>query len=163
LRDCNEKAIFLIATVAIILVISLALYYFIDIYPKTHTIPDDKGFIPVHIYFENDMRNITLTPDSSASINVTLTSNLYKEITVTIKHSLAALNNPPGFNATLQPNPLILKVHGTNSTILTIHIAEDVPPDIQPDALVLELESTQYPNVRLWSVRLQIDVKSPSK
>jgi hypothetical protein len=156
-----KKKFFLIATVAIILVISLALYYFIIICPKTHTIPDDKGFVPVHLYFENDMRNITLTPDSSASINVTLTSNLDKEITVTIKHSLAALNNPPWFNATLQPNPLILKVHGTNSTILTIHLTEDVPPDIQPDALVLELESTQYPSVRLWKTSLQIYVKSP--
>jgi hypothetical protein len=156
-----KKRFFLIATIAIILAISLAIYYFTDIYPKTHTInPDEnKGFVPLRIYFENDMRNITLAPGSSASINVTLASNLDEEITVTIKHSLAALNNPPWFNASLKPNPLILKAHGTNSTILTIHLTEGVPPDIQPDALVLEPESTQYPNVRLWGTSLEIYVK----
>jgi hypothetical protein len=156
-----KKKFFLVAVVAIILATSLGIYYFITVYSQRNVIPDDKGFIPLHIYFENDVQNVTLTPDSSASINVTFTSNLDKEITVTIKPTLAALNTPSWFNATLQPNPVILKAYGTNSTILTICLAADTPSSIQPDALVLGLESTQYPSARLWNSSLPMYVKSP--
>jgi hypothetical protein len=156
-----KKKFFLGAVAAIILATSLSIYYFITVYSQRNAIPDDKGFIPLQIYFENEIQNATLTPDSSASINVTFTSNLDKEITVTINPTLAALNTPPWFNATLQPNPVILKAYGTNSTILTVCLTADTPPSIQPDKLVLGLESTQYPSVRLWNSSLPIYVKSP--
>jgi hypothetical protein len=156
-----KKKFFLIAIVAAILAISLGIYYFVNIYPKTQSVPDDKGFIPLCTYFENDIQNVTLTPDSSVSINVTFTSNLDKEITVTITPTLAALNNPSWFNATLQPNPVMLNAYGTNATTLTIHLTADTPPSIQPDALVLGLESTQYPSIRLWNSSLPLYVKSP--
>lgn len=155
-----NKMCVLIASVAVALVIGLSIYYFTNFYPQRNTVPDDKGFIPLHIYFENGIKNITIAPGSTASVNVTLTSNLDKEITVTINPTLAALKNPPWFNATLQPNPVILKAYGTNSTTLTIHLTEETPRDIQPDRLALGLESLQYPNVRLWSASLQIYVKS---
>jgi hypothetical protein len=146
------------ATVVIVLVVSLGI--FVYFYLQKQTIPDDKGFIPLIIEFENDISNVTLTPGSTATVNITLASNLDEEITVTLTPTLKALNSPTWFNATLQPNPIILKPYGTNATTLTIHLMEDTPLNIQPDALVLEPESTQYPSVRLWKASLQIYVKS---
>jgi hypothetical protein len=156
-----RKKLFLIVLVIAILAVSLGVYYFINSYPHMQSIPDDKGFIPVHIHFENDIQSVTLTPDSSASVNVTFTSNLDREITVTITPTLAALNNPSWFNATLQPNPIILEAYGINSTILTIRLAADTPLEIQPDSLVLGMGSAQYPSVRLWNSSIQIYVNPP--
>ena len=156
-----KKTFFLIVAAAIILVISLGIYSFVFIYPKWGAIPDGKGFIPLQFNFENDIRNITLTPDASASVKMILISNLDKEITVTIKTNIEAFDWAPWFNATVQPNAVILKAHGANSTTLTVDLTEETPPNIQPLKFDLELESAQYPSVRLWSRSIQIYVKSP--
>jgi hypothetical protein len=156
-----KKKFFLIAILAIILIICLGVYYFIVVYPQGQTLPDGKGFIPLQFNFENDIRNITVSPDTSTNVKMTLISNLDKEIRVTIKTNIEAFDWAPWFNAAVQPNAVILKAYGANSTTLTVDLTEETPPDIQPLTLNLELESAQYLGLGLWSRSLQIYVKSP--
>ncbi len=115
-----KKNLVFIAIVAVAIMIIIALYLSV----QNSTISDGKGFMPIEINFENGIQNITLSPGSSAFINTTFTSNLDKEITITIKPTLAALDNPLWFDVTIQPNPLTLNAYGTNSTTLTIHLTE---------------------------------------
>jgi hypothetical protein len=126
--------------------------------PIDDTVPDNKGFIPVNISIENDIHNITLPIGSNTILSITLTSNLDFDVTITVTPTLVALGEREWFSAKLDPNPICLEPFGTNSTMLTINLSEDTPVNIQPDTLWLEMESEQYPSVRLWNGWLNIFV-----
>jgi hypothetical protein len=77
----------------------------------------------------------TIAQGATFQVNVTLTSFLDIEISIPIDLSLMAYNNiHPSplpqekiFNYTISPNPVIIAPNGTNSSILTVKLAEDAP------------------------------------
>jgi len=129
--------------------------------PIDDTIPDGKGFIPVKITFNNDIRNITLPVGSITNVTTILTSNLDIKATISLNSTFDTLGELGWFSAELETNVLALEPFGTNSTILTILIAEDTPLNIQPDTLRLEMICPQYPSVRLWDGVIELFVESP--
>lgn len=81
---------------------------------------------------EEDMN---VTQGSALQVNVTLTSRADQELTIPIENlTLSGFNNtrwdtsiPQNkvFNYTFSTNQLVLQPHGSNSTVLTINVAED--------------------------------------
>jgi hypothetical protein len=70
------------------------------------------------------------------TVNLTISSVADKELTVPLSLSLEDLGNvgwlPPltaeeVFNSTFKPNLLILQPHGSNSSLLTVNLAEAAP------------------------------------
>ena len=143
----------------LLLVFSLYVLYVI-LNPVDDTVPDQKGFIPVGISFGNNLNNITLPIGSTSKITTTLTSNLDIKATITLTPSFVALGELGWFSIELETNSLTLEPFGVNSTILTISIAKDTPPNIQPDTLRVEMSSLDYPSVRLWDGAIELFVES---
>jgi len=125
------------ATALMILAVSLGYYgYYVSTF---HAGTQDMGYkVPPDMI--GGLENITpryITPGGTFQAKVTEHSGANKSIAIMLKLKLTFYNNEiwssavpqeTVVNYTFTPNSLIVEPYGTNSSILTMSIAEDAPP-----------------------------------
>ncbi len=122
-----------LATVLAISFVTIGLFYWVSL-PKQF-VPDNKTpFVISHF----SPQNLTVAQGATFQINMTSDSLVDEGLQMKFENiSVMTFNNsdwnsalPPQedvFNCTFTPNPLILEPHGTNSSIITVELAEDAP------------------------------------
>ena len=138
----KEKTVFII--IGLLFLGSLGFFYYVSIRPHPDKLPGNKGFIPIEFSFEDNMENITLPVGSSRNITLTLTSNIDFKATITLTLNFVKLGNLEFFSGNLEAYVLTLEPFGSNSTILTLCVSEDTPPNIQPETLRIAIDSSEY-------------------
>ena len=98
--------------------------------------------------------SLNATQGGVTSVNVTLTSLNMSETAIPLSLVLQAYNNEPWdssinkealFSSTFTLNPVVLKSNETKTSVLTLHVAEDVP--IGKYAFLVELGNTELHHV----------------
>ncbi len=100
--------------------------------------PPDEAPLLIAIDLESSvpLRGGNITQGMAFTVNITISSFSDKELTIRLGLSLKGLENvgwmPPlteeeVFGSAFEPNPLILHPHGSNSSLLTINLADDAP------------------------------------
>jgi hypothetical protein len=153
-----------ILTVIIVIVAILSAYYFLE--SDSHQLSSLSKAPP--------LVDLTLAPSGSrnanqggvASVNVTLTSLNMSETTIPLSLILQAYNNEPLdslvdkedlFSSTFSLNPIVLKANETKTSVLTLHVPEDVPRGKY--TFLVELGNTQIHHV--LGATLEVTVATP--
>jgi hypothetical protein len=128
-----RKRFFLALITAIILVVVvIAVYFILSAEPQDGSSP----LITIDLEYGAPPRDGNITQGMAFTMDLTISSFADKELTIPLSLSLKALENvgwlPPlteetVFNSTFVPSQLVLQPHGTSSSILVVHLAEDAP------------------------------------
>jgi uncharacterized membrane protein len=107
--------------------------------------------------------SLNVTQGGVTSVNVTLTSLNMSETTIPLSLVLQAYNNEPWnasitkeelFSSTFTLNPVVLEVNETRTSVLTLHVAEDVSTGKY--AFLVELGNTEIHHVLGATLELNV-------
>jgi hypothetical protein len=129
--------------------------------------PPDEALPLIAIDMESSvpLRGGNITQGMAFTVNITISSFAGKELTIPLRLSLEDLENvgwmPPlteeeVFSSAFEPNPLILQPHGSNSSLLTVNLAEDAPLG----AYVFNVELGNSQETRVEGTSFIVDVNS---
>jgi hypothetical protein len=154
---------FILILITATILVSLVAAFFIR-----STEPPDGAppLISVDLEPSVPLRNGNITQGMAFTVNITLNSFADKELTIPIDLSLEDLKNvgwlPPlteeeVFSSAFEPNPLILQPHRTNSSLLTVNLAEDAP--LGAYVFYVELGNSQETRVEKTSFTVDVNPK----
>src|SRR4030042_3265516 len=143
-----------LATVLTIIVVIAAIrsaYYFLASNNQPSPLAKDPPLVELNLAPSGALN---ATQGGVTSVNVTFTSLNMSETAIPLGLVLQAYNNEPWnssinkeelFSSTFTLNPVVLKSNETKTSVLTLHVAEDVP--IGKYAFLVELGNTQIHHV----------------
>jgi hypothetical protein len=151
-----------VLTIIIVIVATISAYYFLE--SNSHESSPSKAS-PLELNLAPS-GILNTTQGGVTSVNVTLTSLNMSETSIPLSLVLQTYDNKPVdsssdkedlFSSTFSVNPIVLKTNETETSVLTLHVAEDVP--IGKYAFLVELGNTQIHNV--LSATLEVTVAAP--
>lgn len=140
-----------VLTIIIVILTIISAYYFLKF--NSHQSSPSKASPLVELNLAPS-GGLNATQGGVTSVNVALTSLNMSETSIPLSLVLQAYDNEPVdssidkgdfFSSTFSVNPIVLKTNETETSVLTLHVAEDVP--IGKYAFLVEMGNTQIYNV----------------
>ena len=155
----------LAAVLAIIIVIVaiISAYYFLESNSQQSSLSKPLPLVELNL---TPSGSLNATQGGVTSVNVTFTSLNMSETSIPLSLVLQGYDNELWdssvskealFSSTFSLNPVVLKSNETKTSVLTLHVAEDVP--IGKYAILVELGNTQIHNV--LGATLEVTVAAP--
>ena len=152
-----------VLTIIIVIAAVISAYYFLESNSRRSSPSKASPSVEVNLAPSG---SLNATQGGVTSVNVTLTSLNMSETTIPLSLVLQAYDNEPLvssidkedlFSSTFSVNPIVLKTNETETSVLTLHVAEDVP--IGKYTFLVELGNTQVHNV--LGATLEVTVAAP--
>ena len=152
-----------VLTIIIVIAAVISAYYFLESNSRRSSPSKASPSVEVNLAPSG---SLNATQGGVTSVNVTLTSLNMSETSIPLSLVLQAYDNEPLvssidkedlFSSTFSVNPIVLKTNETETSVLTLHVAEDVP--IGKYAFLVELGNTQIHNV--LGATLEVTVAAP--
>jgi uncharacterized membrane protein len=138
-------------TVIIVIVAIVSAYYFLESNSQLSSPSKAPPLVELTLAPSGPLN---ATQGGVTNVNVTLTSLNMSETTIPLSLILQTYDDEPWdssinkeelFSSTFSLNPVVLQANETKTSVLTVHVAEDVP--IGKYTFLVELGNTQIHNV----------------
>lgn len=152
-----------VLTVIIVIAAIVSAYYFLESNSQPSSLSKPLPLVDLKLAPSG---SLNATQGGVTSVNVTLTSLNMSETTMPLSLVLQAYNDESWdssvskegmFSSTFSLNPVVLPSNETKTSVLTLHVAEDVPTGKY--TFLVELGNTQIHNV--LGATLEVTVAAP--